>query len=83
MQSAHASIAHVLSSSPSSAPVAETGPLAKRFDVRTIEMHTGGEAVRIVASGYPTLHGKTLLEKRRDAKERADAFRRLLMHGVF
>lgn len=44
-------------------------------------MHTGGEAVRIVTSGYPRLEGKTLLEKRRFAKEKMDAYRKLLMHG--
>ena len=42
-------------------------------------MHTGGEPVRIVTSGYPSLRGKTLLEKRRDARDNHDRFRRLLM----
>lgn len=42
-------------------------------------MHTGGEPVRIVTSGYPNLEGGTLLEKRRDASEHHDAVRRLLM----
>ncbi|NIA70851.1 proline racemase family protein [Pelagibius litoralis] len=42
-------------------------------------MHTGGEPVRIVTSGYPPLFGATLLEKRRDARDRHDALRCLLM----
>ena len=42
-------------------------------------MHTGGEPVRIVTSGYPALAGKTLLEKRCEAREEHDAIRRFLM----
>jgi trans-L-3-hydroxyproline dehydratase len=47
--------------------------------IETVEMHTGGEPVRLVVSGYPEIAGKTLLEKRRFAKERLDRFRRLIM----
>ena len=39
--------------------------------IETIEMHTGGEPVRIVTAGYPRIEGKTLLEKRRFAREPA------------
>lgn len=53
-----------------------TGPL----EITTIEMHTGGEPLRIVTSGYPTLQGRRLLDKRRDARANHDAARRLLMH---
>ena len=48
--------------------------------IETVEMHTGGEPVRIIVSGYPTLSGRTLLEKRRDARGRLDHLRRRLMH---
>lgn len=51
-----------------------------RFAIETVEMHTGGEAVRIVTSGYTRLEGATILDKRRFARERHDRFRRLLMH---
>ena len=47
--------------------------------IETVEMHTGGEPVRIVVSGYPPIPGATLLAKRRQARERLDEFRRLLM----
>jgi trans-L-3-hydroxyproline dehydratase len=47
--------------------------------IETVEMHTGGEPVRLVVSGYPEIEGKTLLEKRRFAKQRLDRFRRLIM----
>ncbi len=48
--------------------------------IETVEMHTGGEPVRIIVSGYPKLEGRTLLEKRRDARGRLDHLRRRLMH---
>lgn len=48
--------------------------------VETVEMHTGGEPVRIVTAGYPRLEGDTILAKRRFAREHHDAIRRLLMH---
>ncbi|WP_420349098.1 proline racemase family protein [Pelagibius sp.] len=51
----------------------------RAVEMHTIEMHTGGEPVRIVIAGYPALSGTTLLAKRRDARERHDALRRLLM----
>jgi trans-L-3-hydroxyproline dehydratase len=48
--------------------------------IRTVEMHTGGEPVRIVVDGYPAVPGRTILEKRRWVREHADHLRRLLMH---
>jgi trans-L-3-hydroxyproline dehydratase len=47
--------------------------------IETVEMHTGGEPVRIVTAGYPPIPGATLLDKRRYAREHLDAFRRLIM----
>jgi trans-L-3-hydroxyproline dehydratase len=47
--------------------------------IETIEMHTGGEPVRIVTAGYPRIEGRTLLEKRRFARERLDRYRRLII----
>lgn len=51
----------------------------KSSRITTIEMHTGGEPVRIITSGWPPLQGRTLLEKRRDASARHDRWRRRLM----
>lgn len=45
----------------------------------TVEMHTGGEPTRIIVDGWPAFSGKTLLDKRREAKERFDHLRRGLM----
>src|SRR5215471_10329834 len=47
--------------------------------LRTVDMHTAGEPVRIVEAGYPDLEGTTILEKRRDALARYDHLRRALM----
>lgn len=45
----------------------------------TVEMHTGGEPTRIIVDGWPTFAGRTLLDKRREARERFDQLRRGLM----
>ena len=47
--------------------------------LETVEMHSGGEPVRIVVSGYPPIPGATILAKRRYAREHLDRYRRLLM----
>ena len=47
--------------------------------ITSTEMHTGGEPVRIVASGYPPIPGDTILAKRRYARENLDHLRKLLM----
>lgn len=48
--------------------------------IRTIDYHTGGEPFRIVTGGVEPLRGATILDKRRDALERLDHVRRLLVH---
>jgi proline racemase len=47
--------------------------------IETVEMHTGGEPVRIVVAGYPEVKGATILEKRRYAREHLDHLRHMLM----
>ncbi|MEX2418884.1 MAG: proline racemase family protein [Acidimicrobiia bacterium] len=47
--------------------------------IRTVEMHAGGEPVRIVVGGYPPIEGETILAKRRFAREHLDHLRRLLI----
>ena len=47
--------------------------------LETVEMHTGGEPVRIVTAGYPPVEGATILDKRRHAREQLDHLRRLLI----
>jgi proline racemase len=48
--------------------------------IQTVDYHTGGEPVRIVVGGVEPLRGATILEKRRDAAERLDWVRQLLVY---
>lgn len=47
--------------------------------ITTVEMHTGGEPLRIVTSGFPDVVGKTLLDKRAYTRDNLDQYRRFLM----
>ena len=47
--------------------------------VTTTEMHTGGEPVRLIESGYPPIPGDTILDKRRHVATHLDHLRRFLM----
>jgi proline racemase len=43
--------------------------------ITTIEMHTGGEPLRVFVSGLPPIEGRTVLEKRRYFREHYDHIR--------
>ena len=47
--------------------------------VSTVDYHTGGEPFRIVTGGVEPPRGATILDRRRDAAERLDHVRRLLV----
>ena len=47
--------------------------------ITTIDAHAAGEPLRVITSGYPPLPGKTVLEKRRYAREHLDHLRTALM----
>ena len=47
--------------------------------IAAVDYHTGGEPFRIVTGGAETPRGATILDKRRDALERLDHVRRLLV----
>jgi proline racemase len=47
--------------------------------IHAVDYHTGGEPFRIVTGGVEGLRGATILDKRRDALERLDRVRRLLV----
>jgi len=47
--------------------------------IEAVDYHTGGEPFRIVTGGVEELRGATTLDKRRDALERLDHVRRLLV----
>jgi len=44
------------------------------------DMHTGGEPVRIVTSGYPDIPGDTILDKRIYARNHLDHLRKMLIY---
>ncbi|WP_293948634.1 proline racemase family protein [Sneathiella sp.] len=47
--------------------------------IQTVEMHTGGEPLRIVTDGIPVPEGRTLLDKRAYLRDHADQYRKFLM----
>jgi proline racemase len=49
-------------------------------EIRTTDYHTAGEPFRIVTGSVDAPVGATILDKRRDALERLDDVRRLLVH---
>ena len=54
-------------------------PPAHWTRITTIDMHTGGEPLRVVVDGLPPIEGRTVLEKRRYFREHYDYLRRGLM----
>ena len=50
------------------------------MEIRAVDYHTAGEPFRIVTGGVELPRGATILDKRRDALERLDHVRRLLVH---
>jgi len=54
-------------------------PPAPWLRITTIDAHTEGEPLRVITGGFPELPGKTILERRRYAKEKLDHLRTALM----
>ena len=55
--------------------LSEWRPPAHWTRITTIEMHTGGEPLRVVIDGLPPIEGRTVLEKRRYFREHYDHLR--------
>ena len=49
------------------------------LEIKTIDMHTGGEPLRVIVDGFPELKGTNVLEYRRYCKENHDDLRTALM----
>lgn len=49
------------------------------MQIETIDMHTGGEPLRVILNGYPEIKGNSVLERRRYCKENLDHLRTALM----
>ena len=47
--------------------------------IRTIDLHTGGEPLRVIVDGFPELEGKSVLEYRADCLLNHDHLRKALM----
>jgi len=47
--------------------------------ITSVDAHTAGEPFRVITSGFPELHGDTILARRRYAKEHLDHLRTALM----
>jgi len=47
--------------------------------ISTVDAHAAGEPLRVVVGGFPSLAGKTILEKRQLARDRYDELRKALM----
>lgn len=54
-------------------------PPSDWLQIKTIDLHTGGEPLRVILDGFPELQGNSVLEYRRDCKERFDHLRTALM----
>lgn len=49
------------------------------LQIKTIDMHTGGEPLRVILDGFPELKGSSVLDYRRYCKENYDELRTALM----
>ena len=49
-------------------------------ELSVVDMHTGGEPLRVILSGYPEVKGDSVLAKRRYVREHLDHLRRALMY---
>lgn len=49
------------------------------LQIKTIDMHTGGEPLRVIVDGFPELKGNSVLDYRRYCKENFDHLRTALM----
>lgn len=49
------------------------------LQIKTIDMHTGGEPLRVIISGFPELQGKSVLEYRTYCRDHYDHLRTALM----
>ena len=61
-------------------PGSSTARAHARATLETIDLHAGGEPIRLIRSGYPQVPLAPILERRRWAREHADAARQTLMY---
>ncbi|MDX1578032.1 MAG: proline racemase family protein [Gemmatimonadota bacterium] len=73
--------ANVRADSKTRGPVKEmpVPPREELVRIRTIDAHAEGEPLRVIVDGFPQPRGETVLERRRDARDRFDDLRTALM----
>ena len=49
------------------------------LSLKTIDAHAAGEPLRLIVGGFPSPHGKTMLDKREWVRKHADHLRKVLM----
>jgi trans-L-3-hydroxyproline dehydratase len=54
-------------------------PSKNLMQIKTIDMHTGGEPLRVIIDGFPELKGNSVLDYRRYCKENYDDLRTALL----
>jgi trans-L-3-hydroxyproline dehydratase len=54
-------------------------PPSEWLRIETVDAHAAGEPLRVIVSGFPEVKGKTILERRRVAKETLDHLRTALL----
>lgn len=54
--------------------------IANGNPIKTIDMHTAGEPLRVIIDGFPPIEGRTILEKRKFVKKNFDFLRTALMY---
>jgi proline racemase len=58
---------------------ADYNPSSSWKQIKTIDMHTGGEPLRVILGGFPKLEGGSVLDYRRYCKANFDHLRTMLM----
>eukprot|EP00485_Elphidium_margaritaceum_P010278 CAMPEP_0202701980 /NCGR_PEP_ID=MMETSP1385-20130828/15022_1 /ASSEMBLY_ACC=CAM_ASM_000861 /TAXON_ID=933848 /ORGANISM="Elphidium margaritaceum" /LENGTH=636 /DNA_ID=CAMNT_0049359525 /DNA_START=54 /DNA_END=1964 /DNA_ORIENTATION=- len=69
-----------LNASQNQHPMLSLLSMPKSMFVTTVDMHCGGQPLRIVESGMPSLVGNTLSDKRQCVMNKLDYYRKFLMH---
>ena len=54
-------------------------PPSNWISIKTIDMHTGGEPLRVILDGFPEIKGNSVLEARQFVKNNYDHLRKVLM----
>ncbi|CAI9724005.1 Hypothetical predicted protein [Octopus vulgaris] len=60
--------------------ISENQTIDSNTKITTTEMHTAGEPLRIIETGFPPVEGENILDKMKYAKLHLDAYRKFLMY---